>query len=332
MHEFVPNQIVSCAEYGEGRKLRDVALDDVSEILPSEDGDRFVWIGLYEPDEGLLRRVQGEFGLHDLAIEDALRAHQRPKVEEYGDGLFVVLRTAHPSEDGNGLHFGETHLFVGPRYVVSIRHGASLPYTGVRHRCESTPQLLSHGPGFVLYALMDFVVDQYFPVVDAFEDRLGALEDQIFGGSPQRGVTQEIYELKTDLLHFKRAVAPLIEVCNRLLRFDNALIGAETRTYLRDVYDHVLRVNESMDQLRDMAASALEANLALVGVAQNDVMKALAGWAAILAVPTLIAGIYGMNFDDMPELRSPHGYPAALLGMVAICGTMFWRFRRAGWL
>lgn len=325
------NRIVQCVEYGEGRRLRDVPLEDVSEVLAGERAGRFVWIGLYEPDERLLRRVQEEFGLHDLAIEDALRAHQRPKVEEYGDGLFVVLRTAHADDQGR-LHFGETYIFVGPQYVVSVRHGDALGYTAVRQRCESTPHLLARGPGFVLYALMDFVVDHFFPVVDAFEERLGRLERTIFDGGPPRRTTRRIYELKAELLEFKRTVSPLIEVCNRLLRFDLAFVGADTRNYFRDVYDHVLRVNEAVDTLRELLASALEANLALVGVAQNEVAKKLAGWAAILAVPTMIAGIYGMNFDHMPELRWRFGYPLVLGGTAAICVTLYRRFRKAGWL
>jgi magnesium transporter len=331
MEAASPPAVVGCVEYADGRKVRDVPLADVSEVLVDCDDHRFVWIGLYEPDAGLLRRVQEEFGLHDLAIEDALRAHQRPKVEEYGDALFVVLRTANAAKDDE-VAFGETHLFVGRRYVVSVRHGATTSYASVRQRCESTPQLLRHGPGFVLYAIMDFVVDQYFPVVDAFEERLGDLERVIFGGTVRRNVAREIYELKSQLLEFKRTVAPLGEVCNRLLRFDLDVVDADVRTYLRDVHDHVLRVNESADTLRELLASALDANLALVGVAQNEIMKRLAGWAAILAVPTMIAGIYGMNFENMPELHASWGYPAVMLAMVVLCGVMYWRFRRAGWL
>jgi len=323
--------IVQCVEYGEGKRLRTVALEDVSEVLAGEREGRFVWIGLHAPDEAMLRRVQEEFGLHDLAIEDALRAHQRPKMEEYGDAAFVVLRTAF-ADDAGQVHFGETHIFVGTHYVVSVRHGESLGYAAVRQRCESTPHLLARGPGFVLYALMDFIVDQYFPVVDVFEDRLAALERLIFDGAPPRMTTRRIYELKSELMEFKRTVAPLQEVCNRLLRFDLAFVGDDTRNYLRDVYDHVLRVNEAVDTLRELLASALEANLALVGVAQNDVAKKLAGWAAILAVPTMIAGIYGMNFDHMPELRWPWGYPLVMAAMAAICSTLYWRFRKAGWL
>jgi magnesium transporter len=275
--------------------------------------------------------VQEEFGLHDLAIEDALRAHQRPKVEEYGDGLFVVLRTVRLTDDRT-LDFGETHLFVGPRYVVSIRHGATRSYSEVRARVESNPKELRKGTGFVLYAIMDFVVDQYFPVVDALEDDLEEIEDAIFGGRPGRALTARIYRLKRDLLVLKRAVSPLIEVCNRLTRFDTLLVPEEIRPYFRDVYDHVIRINESVDNVRELLTSALDANLALVSVAQNEVAKKLAGWAAILAVPTMVAGIYGMNFHHMPELDWRWGYPAVLAGTATLCAFVWWRFKRSGWL
>jgi magnesium transporter len=326
-----PSPIVQCAEYRQGTRTREVDLEDVSEVLQGDLGDRFVWIGLYEPDESMLRTVQAEFGLHDLAVEDALRAHQRPKVEEYGEGLFIVLRTAHAHESGE-VSFGETHIFAGPHYVVSVRHGDSHGYQPVRQRAECTPQLLRQGPGFALYALMDFIVDNYFPVLEVYEDRIDQLERDIFDGGQSRGLTQRIYELRRELMRFKRAISPLIEVCNRLLRFDVAFITPETRNYLRDVYDHVLRVNENVDSLRELLASALEANLALVGTAQNEVAKQLAGWAAIIAVPTLIAGVYGMNFEFMPETQWKWGYPVVMAVMLSICGTMFWRFRRSGWL
>jgi magnesium transporter len=323
--------IVSCVEYARGQRVRELDVEDVSEVIGNHAEGRFVWIGVYEPDEPLLRKLQEEFGLHDLAIEDALRAHQRPKMEEYGDGIFVVVRTAHAQEDGK-ICFGETHIFVGAHYVVSVRHGPSKGYTPVRQRCECVPHLLRQGPAFALYALMDFIVDNYFPVVEEFEDRLSRLEEDIFGEVRRPDVTKRIYRMKTELLEFKRTVSPLLEVCNRLMRFDIAFIGEETKRYLRDVYDHVVRVNEQVDTVRELLASALDANLSLVGAAQNEVAKRLAGWAAIIAVPTLIAGIYGMNFQEMPELRWRFGYPVVMGGMIAICLTIWWRLRRAGWL
>jgi magnesium transporter len=320
--------IVAAAIYEDGRRVGEVAIDDVSELLKHE--NQFVWIGLHDPSEAMLRKVQEEFGLHDLAVEDALRAHQRPKLEEYGAGLFVVLRTAQ-LEDGE-LCFGETHVFVGQRYVVTVRHGSSLSYAEVRKRCECAPHLLRRGPGFVLYAIMDFVVDHYFPIVDGLEEKLEGIEQEIFGGSFRAEMTERIYNLKRDLLALKRAVSPLIEVCNRLVRYDVALIPEDTRPYFRDVYDHVIRINETVDTLRELLTSALEANLSLISVTQNEVTKKLASWAAILAVPTMIAGIYGMNFHNMPELDWRYGYPAVIGVTLAICGVLYRSFKRSGWL
>jgi magnesium transporter len=323
--------IVNCVAYAEGRKIRDVSLDEMSEVLKEPGG--FVWIGLYEPAEELLRKAQQEFGLHDLAVEDAHRAHQRPKLEEYGDSLFVVLRTAQADSQSHEVIFGETHVFVGPHYVVTVRHGASLSYGEVRARCEASPGHLQQGPGFVLYAIMDFVVDQYFPIVDALEEELTELEEDIFAGAHQgKETTHRIYRLKSEMLSLKRAVSPLIEVCNRLARFDRTLISPETRLYLRDVYDHVIRINESADNMRELLTSALETNLALVSVRQNEVMKRLAAGGALVAVPTLIAGIYGMNFEFMPGLHWRFGYPLSIALMVGSCAYLFYRLRKSGWL
>jgi magnesium transporter len=323
------NGVVNCAAYAGGRRVADVEVNDIGEALKQT--DRFIWIGLHEPKEDLLRQVQQEFGLHDLAIEDAHRAHQRPKLERYGDSLFVVLHTAQMNREQGRLNFGETHLFVGPQYVVSVRHRSALSYAEVRARCEATPQLLCKGPGFVLYALMDAIVDQYFPLVDVLEDELEALEVEIFGEAFSRETTQRIYRLKRQLLEVKRAVAPLVDVCNRLMRFDLALIPEDTRPYFRDVYDHVIRINEMVDVQRELLTTALEANLSLVAVAQNEVMKRLAGWAAIIAVPTMIAGVYGMNFEFMPELKWPLGYPLVMGAMLGACGLLYFHFKRSGW-
>ncbi len=323
--------IVTCAAYAGGRRVADVAVEDVGELLKQP--EPFVWIGLHEPDAELLRRVQQEFGLHDLAVEDALRAHQRPKLERYGEGLFVVLRTVRLNEEIGRLAFGETHIFVGPRYVVSVRHGSTISYAEVRTRCEVTPALLAKGPGFVLYALMDFIVDHYFPVVDRLEDELEDLEDRIFAGASfGRDTTEHVYRLKRDLLELKRCVSPLVDVCNRLMRSDLEMIPEDTRVYFRDVYDHVIRINEMVDIQRELLTTALEANLSLISVAQNEAMKRLAGWAAIFAVPTMIAGIYGMNFKFMPELDWRFGYPVVVGGMFGVCLLLYIRFRRAGWL
>lgn len=325
-----PAAIVNCASYAAGKRVADIAVEAISDVLTQP--DRFVWIGLHEPDAALLKQVQEEFGLHDLAVEDAHHAHQRPKLERYGDTLFIVLRTGQMNRDARRIEFGETHVFVGPRYVVSIRHGASQSYAAVRTRCETMPQLLCKGPGFVLYAVMDFVVDQYFPIVEALEEELEEVEDQIFGEGLDRSVTRRIYKLKRDLLEVKRAISPLVDVCNRLTRFDFELIPDDTRPYFRDVYDHVIRINEMVDNQRELLTSALEANLSLISTSQNEAMKRLAGWAAIFAVPTMVAGVYGMNFDHMPELRWALGYPLVMGVTLAACGGLYWRFKKAGWL
>ena len=321
---------MACGAYADGRRVSNVEIDDISEVVQIP--GQFIWIGLEEPDADLMKRVQVEFGLHDLAVEDALRAHQRPKLEQYGQTVFVVLRTVQMNSSQDTLEFGETHLFVGPQFVVSIRHGASKPYTEVRSRCEASPQQLRKGPGFVLYALMDFVVDQFFPVVDSLEEQLENLEEEIFKGEFSRDTTERIYHLKRELLELKRAVSPLVDVCNRLMRFDLDLIPEDTRPYFRDVYDHVIRINEMVDSLRELLASALEANLSMISVTQNEVTKKLASWAAIIAVPTMIAGVYGMNFRFMPELNWSFGYPLVMGISLVCCVGLYIHFKKSGWL
>jgi magnesium transporter len=341
--------VVTCAAYAAGRRVADVALDEIQGVLGRAEG--FVWIGLYEPDEALLRVVQRAFGLHDLAIEDAHRAHQRPKLEQYPDSLFVVLRTAQlaAGEGRPGVAFGETHVFVGQRYVVTVRHGSQRSHAPLRARCEAAPALLAKGPGFVLYALMDFLVDQYFPLVAALEEDVAHLEERLIGDAQQpvdRTTLTRIYGLKRDLLAVKRAVAPLVEVCTRLARFDLALIPDDTRPYFRDVFDHVIRLNEMVDSLRELLTTAFEVNLSLISVEENREMKRLAevaveqnrdtrrlaAWAAIIAVPTMLAGVYGMNFQVMPELSWWFGYPLALAVMGATCAALYGGFKRSGWL
>jgi magnesium transporter len=316
--------VVNCAAYSTGCKVADIPLHEVG-AWASREG-HFVWVGLFEPSEEEMHMVQAQLGLHELAVEDAHSAHQRPKLEEYGDGLFVVLRTVGWNAGKRAMERGETHVFVGPRSVVSIRHGDTGSYAPVRSRCEATPGHLAKGPGFVLYALMDFVVDNYFPVIEHIEDRVAKLEQVIFGDHPKRNTTQRIYELKRRLIQVKRAVSPLVDVCNRLTRWDgHQLIPDEVRPYFRDVYDHVVRINDQVDGLRELLSGALEANLSLISIRQNDIMKQLASWAGILAVPTLLVGIWGMNFDAMPELHFPFGYPLAL----AFMGTLMWLLHRS---
>lgn len=322
--------VIACAGYAGGRRVADIPIADVSETLAET--DQFVWIGLFEPSEKVLREVQSEFGLHDLAVEDALSAHQRPKLEQYERSLFVVLRTAHFSAE-KCLEFGETHVFVGERFVVSVRHGSLTSHLPVRAKCEAAPELLKKGPGFVLYALMDFIVDQYFPIIETFEHQIEQLEEEIFSGKRvTRETTNRIYVMKRDLLSLKRAVSPVVDVCNRLMRFDSAIVHDDTRPYYRDVYDHAMRVNEEIDNQRETLEAALEANFSLISVSQNEDTKRLAAWAAIIAVPTAIAGVYGMNFDRMPELRWAFGYPLAVGTMILASVALFVGFKRSGWL
>ncbi len=323
------SEIVNCAAYTNGKRVADVGLGDVHTVL--KDDKQFVWIGLHEPSEEILQQVQMEFDLHELAVEDAHNAHQRPKVEIYGDSIFVVLRTIFRTKQHH-TEFGETHFFVGNNFVVVVRHGSSIPYTEVRARCESMPEQLKKGQGFVLYAVMDFIVDMYFPVVHEMEQELESIEAKIFKEKPSRETTEQIYDLKRELLEVKRAVSPLVDVCNKLMRFEIKCISEEIRPYFRDVYDHVMRINENVDNTRELLNSAMEANFSLISISQSDVSKKFAGWAAIIAVPTMIAGFYGMNFDFMPELKWHYGYFAVILFTISACVTLYYFFKKSGWL
>jgi len=322
-------EIINCAAYSQGRRIADVELHNVHEMLKA--ANQFVWIGLHEPSEQVLSKVQHEFGLHDLAVEDAHNAHQRPKIELYGDSVFVVLRTAQMNKEHH-TEFGETHLFVGPNFIVTVRHGSGVSYAEVRSRCESTPHLLSKGQGFALYSVMDFIVDQFYPVVHEMELELQSIEDKIFKEKPSRETTEQIYQLKRELLEIRRAVSPLVDVCNRLMRFDIKCISEETRPYFRDVYDHVVRISEMVENTRELLNTALEANFSLISISQNDVSKKFAGWAAIIAVPTMVAGFYGMNFKFLPESEWEYGFYTVILFTVASCLLLYFLFRRSGWL
>lgn len=323
-------EVVNFITYTDGRRVADSGLDELAGDDKSP--DKFVWVGLHEPSSETLKQYQQKFRLHDLAIEDALRAHQRPKVETYGDTLFIVLRTAQMNSVMHRIDFGETHFFVGDHFLITVRHGSSIAYTDVRSRCESTPHLLKKGQGFALYAVMDAIVDQYFPILESLEEDLLEIEDKVFNVRPSRETTEDIYKLKRQLLEVKRAVSPLIDICNRLMRFDIKLIPEETQPYFRDIYDHSLRINEMVDHTRELLNTALEANFSLLSIMQSEVSKKFAGWAAIIAVPTMVAGFYGMNFKFMPELDWQYGYPVVVVGTVLLCFIIFFLFRRSGWL
>jgi len=325
----VPSCVVNCVAYARDGQRRDISLDQISDVLAVDDGS-FVWVGLYEPDEALLDSLQEEFDLHDLAIEDAHHAHQRPKIEAYGNSLFIAVHTAQAVK--GEVEFGETHVFMGPRYLLTVRHGASLSYAPVRARCEREPELLALGPSYGLYAVLDFIVDNYLPIIDEFRDDLTVLEKDIFAESFRKETIVKLYELKRELTRLRLAVAPMQDITGQLTRVHTQLVGEEMRLYFRDVFDHTLRVNDATDTLREMLTAAMSVNLAMATVAQGEVVKRLAGWAALLAAPTLIASWYGMNFVHMPELAGRNSYLGVVGATVAIVGVIFILLRRARWI
>ena len=320
--------VVDCALYRDGHRVRYVDVEELATLAGQE--GCVVWLGLHEPDQELLGLIQAQLGLHELMIEDANHAHQRPKLEIYDNVLFLVLRTAQLI-DGE-VRYGETHLIVGKGFVVSIRHGASASYAEVRRRCERTPELLRLGESAILYAILDFVADNYFPIIDKITEELGVIEDQIFSVMPAAEKIERTYRLRAGLLNMRHAVSPMIEICNQLRRHDFPARSSAIRPYLRDVHDHVLLVDDAIVDLRERLTAAFEASLLLSAARQNDIVKKLGSWAAILAVPTAIAGIYGMNFKNMPELEWSFGYPASLLLMLVICSGLYCLFRRKAWL
>jgi magnesium transporter len=320
--------LVNCVAYRDGRKLADIGIDEISNYLSQP--ATLVWVALAEPSDAELHKMQQEFGLHELAVEDAQSGHQRPKVEEYGDSLFVVLHTI--DIDGHELRIGEMDIFAGPNYVLSVRTRTRRGFADVRARCEREPELLMQGPGFVLYALMDSVVDRYFPVLDRLETELEGLEEQMFAGGLARRSLQELYGLKQRLMTLKHAAAPLLDAVGRLYGGRVPRVCAGTQEYFRDVYDHLQRINQSIESGREMIATAISVSLSLITLQENEFTKRLAGVAALVAVPTMIAGIYGMNFKHMPELGWVFGYPMALGLMVGIDAYLFYRLRKAGWI
>jgi len=326
MNEVVAK--VNCTVYRHGIELAHLPIDDVSEAL--EQPDTFVWLGLVEPDKELMARVQEEFDLHDLAVEDAQNAHQRPKIEEYGDTLFVVLHTVSLMEQK--VHYGETHVFIGRRFVITVRHGQSNGYASVRAKTESMPDKLATGPGFVLYSLIDFIVDHYQPCMDTLQFRFREVEKNLFLPEPPAGHLEEFYDLKNELLSLHAAAVPLTDICNQLLRFHGDIIPRENRIYYRDILDHVERITSTADRVGEMINTAMQVALAQVTIAQNEVVKRLAGWGAILAVPTMIFSWYGMNFKHMPELAWDFSYPAVMLGIVVVSSLLHRRLKRFGWL
>jgi magnesium transporter len=320
--------LINCVAYRDGRKLGDIPVEDISDYL--QQPGCFVWVALRDPEEAELDKMREEFGLHELAVEDAHKGHQRPKIEEYGDTLFVVI---HMIESvGDKLEVGEVAIFVDKNYVLSVRSRSQQGFLGVRARCEREPHLLQQGPAFVLYALMDAVVDRYFPIVDALESELEAIEEKIFVKGAARANIERLYDLKRKVMIVKHAVAPMMEAVAKLHGGRVPAICSGTQEYFRDVYDHLYRINTSIESIRDTISTAIQVNLSMVTIEESEVNKRLAAWAAIFAVATSFAGIWGMNFKNMPELQWDFGYPVALGVIGATCGYLYYRFRKARWL
>jgi magnesium transporter len=323
--------IIDCALYEDGRRHGGkLSLDEVATACRRKDA--FVWIGLYEPTEEEFETVRREFGLHELAVEDAIHAHQRPKLEIYDETLFLVLKTARYDEPSETVELGEILIFVGDGFIVHVRHGTASALAGVRARIESRPDLLACGPSAVLHAIVDKVVDDYEPVMEGLENDIREVELQVFSEGGAENPVQRIYLLKREVLEIHRAVVPLVAPLDVLARGRIPCLHEDTREYFRDVHDHLLRVVEQDATFRDLLTSVLEANLTRVSVRQNEDMRKISAWVAMAAVPTMVAGVYGMNFEHMPELRSPAGYPLVLAGMFLVCLALYRAFRRSGWL
>lgn len=320
--------LINCVAYQHGRKMADLEIGQIGEWLRRPEG--FVWVALRDATDDELAQMQSAFGLHELAIEDARKGHQRPKIEEYGATVFVVMQLLEVHE--GELQAGEVAIFVGANFVLSVRNRSQQHFLGVRERCEREPELLARGAGFVFYALMDAVVDRYFPLLDALETDLEAIEAQIFRRGAARSNIERLYELKRRATALRHAVAPLLEVLGKLFGGRVPAVCQNMQEYFRDVHDHLVRINGSIDAIRDTIGTAIQVNLSMVTIEESETTKRLAAWAAIFAVSTMLAGIWGMNFEKMPELKWTYGYPLALGIIATAAGLLYWRFRRAGWV
>ncbi|GAP37245.1 magnesium and cobalt transport protein CorA [Piscinibacter sakaiensis] len=321
--------LINCVVYQDGLKLADIPVEAIDDWLGRP--GCFVWVALRDASDEELRAMQREFGLHELAIEDAGHGHQRPKIEEYGDTLFVVMKLPEAREDG-GLENGEVAIFVGRNFVLSVRNGSRQGFLGVRERCEREPEHLRQGAGFVLYALMDAVVDRYFPLLETMEAELEEIEGRIFEAGSARSNIERLYALKRRVAVLRHAVAPLLEVAGKLYGGRVPAVCLHSQEYFRDVHDHLARIQGAVDGIRETIVTAIQVNLSMVTIEESETTKRLAAWAAIFAVSTALAGIWGMNFEQMPELKWAYGYPMALGAIAGAASLLYWRFRRAGWL
>jgi magnesium transporter len=320
--------LVNCVAYQEGTKLSDIPKEAISEYVKRP--DCFVWVAMKDPTQAELEEMRDEFGLHELAVEDAGHGHQRPKIEEYGNSLFAVVQTIEIKEDE--LQVGEVDIFVGPNYILSVRLHTERGFSDVRARCEREPHLLKHGAAYVFYALMDAVVDRYFPILDALESELEQIEEQIFLRNTARSNIEALYALKGRLMTLKHAVDPLMEAVSKLYGGRVPQICSGMGEYFRDVFDHLQRLHATIEGIRDMQTTAIQVNLGMISLNETEVTKKLAAWAAIIGVPTMIAGIYGMNFKNMPELEWVWGYPVSIAVMAAIDFWLYFQFKKAKWL
>lgn len=320
--------LISCVVYRNGEKLADIDATEIHKYV--DQPDCFVWVALLEPNAAALEQMQEEFGLHPLAVEDASHGHQRPKIEEYGDSLFAVLHMI--EEDGSDLRVGEVDIFAHRNYVLSVRRGVQKGFQDVRSRAERESSLLHHGSGYVLYALMDAVVDRYFPVLQKLEGELEGIEERIFANTSPRANIEALYGLKQRLMVIRHAVGPLLEGVSNLSGTRVPMICVGMREYFRDIYDHLQRLNQTIEYVRETVATAISVNLSMISQQESETVKRLAAYAALVAVPTMIAGIYGMNFDHMPELRWRYGYLLALGVMAVLDGYLYYRLRKAEWL
>ncbi|MEO8007430.1 MAG: magnesium/cobalt transporter CorA [Betaproteobacteria bacterium] len=320
--------LINCVVYEEGKKLADIQPSEIHSYINRP--ECFVWVAMFEPTSEELGAMQAEFNLHELAVEDARHGHQRPKIEEYSDLLFAVLQIVEVV--GDELNVGEMDVFVGRNYVLSVRSHTQLGFLGVRARCEREPELLQHGAGYVLYAITDAVVDRYFPVLDALEVELEKIETRIFAGQNNRAIIESLYSLKQKLMTLKHATSPLLEAIGKLYGGRVPYQCLRLQEYFRDIYDHLVRLNQSIESLREMVTTAITVNLSLLTIQESEVTKRLASYAALVAVPTLIAGVYGMNFKNIPELDWAYGYPLAISVMATIDFYLFYRFRKSKWL
>jgi magnesium transporter len=319
--------VVASVLYRDGKRAESVPLDKAA--IPGEE-NAFIWIGLHDPSSEELAVLERAFELHHLAIEDSLNPRQLPKIEVYDDQLFIVAKTAHLEDDK--IVYDETAIFVGKHHIITVRHGSDRGHSALRSQLEEAPQTLKQGPDYVLHAIFDFIVDGYLPIVQSIEDEVLGMEHKMLDTFLERDQIKRIFRLRREVIHFQRVMGPMAEVCGKLAHLDLPCLGHEAKPYFRDVLDHCRRVETMIGGLRDVITSVFEASNLLEQQRQGAITRQLAAWAAILAVPTAIAGIYGMNFDNMPELKTTYGYYVVLGVIAVLCAVLYVRFRKAKWI